>query len=81
MMALRTTAPALSDAFVQQTLAENQEVIAAHLRPALTTMQLPHYEMGRWGANALLGDEPAAAGCTRLHCPLVPRQSVARVVR
>lgn len=58
---------------------DNQEVIAAHLRPTLTTMQLPHYEMGRWGALALLGDEPLAPGCTRLHCPLVVRQSVGRV--
>jgi LacI family transcriptional regulator len=57
---------------------DNQEVIAAHLRPALTTMQLPHYEMGRWGANALLGEAPVEPVCVRLHCPLVARQSVAR---
>jgi LacI family transcriptional regulator len=28
---------------------DNQEVIAAHLRPPLSTMALPHYEMGFWG--------------------------------
>lgn len=57
---------------------DNQEVIAAHLRPTLTTMQLPHYEMGHWGAQALLGGEPLPMGRTLLHCPLVARHSVAR---
>ena len=57
---------------------DNQDVIAAHLRPRLTTMQLPHYEMGHWGAAALLGGEAPPAGATLLHCPLVVRESVAR---
>ena len=30
---------------------DNQLIIAAHLRPALTTMQLPHAEMGHWRAR------------------------------
>jgi LacI family transcriptional regulator len=33
---------------------DNQEIIAAYLRPALTTVQLPHYEMGRWAVQYLL---------------------------
>jgi LacI family transcriptional regulator len=57
---------------------DNQEVIAAHLRPTLTTMQLPHYEMGHWGAQALLSGEPLPMGRTLLPCPLVARHSVAR---
>ena len=57
---------------------DNQEVIAAHLRPTLTTMQLPHHEMGRRGTLALLGTEPLPRGRTLLHCPLVERASVAR---
>lgn len=56
---------------------DNQEVIAAHLRPALTTMQLPHHEMGRLGTLALIGEAPLPPGRTRLHCPLVERASVA----
>lgn len=56
---------------------DNQEVIAAHLRPTLTTMQLPHYEMGRWGAQALLGGQTLPHGRALLHCPLVERASVA----
>ena len=57
---------------------DNQEVIAAHLRPTLTTMQLPHHEMGRRGMQALLGLDPLPCGRTLLHCPLVERASVAR---
>lgn len=57
---------------------DNQEVIAAHLRPTLTTMQLPHHEMGRRGMQALLGLDPLPRGRTLLHCPLVERASVAR---
>ncbi len=49
------------------------------MRPPLTTMALPHAEMGHWAMSQLLraidGDqtEPAHA---RLECPLVRRQSV-----
>ncbi len=56
---------------------DNQDVIAAHLRPTLTTMQLPHYEMGQWGAQALLSGAPLPGGRTLLRCPLVARHSVA----
>lgn len=57
---------------------DNQEMISAHLRPMLTTMQLPHYEMGRWGVQALLSGKPLPGGRTLLPCPLVARHSVAR---
>jgi LacI family transcriptional regulator len=63
---------------------DNQELIAANLFPGLTTVALPHYEMGVWAVETLvhllrgdaeyklLADKP-----TRLHCPLVIRGSVA----
>lgn len=56
---------------------DDRDVIAAHMRPALTTVALPYYEMGRWAANHLLS-EPAdnAAPQVRIECPLVVRDSV-----
>ena len=57
---------------------DSQDVIAAHLRPPLTTIGLPHYELGAAGVEALL-DGPAD-GTQRLieiDCPVVSRQSVA----
>lgn len=63
---------------------DNQELIAANLFPGLTTVALPHYEMGAWAVETLvhllhgeaeyrlLADKP-----TLLACPLVLRQSVA----
>jgi ABC-2 type transport system ATP-binding protein len=36
---------------------DNLELIAATLRPSLTTMQLPHFEMGRWAVDYLIDIE------------------------
>ncbi|GAA1272093.1 LacI family DNA-binding transcriptional regulator [Arthrobacter pascens] len=56
---------------------DNQEVIAAHLRPPLSTVSLPHYELGAAGVRMLLGLEDAqAATPTKIHCPTVERNSV-----
>ncbi|MEV0848166.1 LacI family DNA-binding transcriptional regulator [Streptomyces sp. NPDC049954] len=56
---------------------DNQEVIAAHLRPALSTVALPHDELGRRGVRVLLGlDQPQNDGPTGVNCPPVPRRSV-----
>ena len=33
---------------------DNQELIADGLRPGLTTVALPHYEMGAWAVDALI---------------------------
>ncbi len=33
---------------------DNQELIAAHLYPPLSTLELPHYEMGRWAVEYLV---------------------------
>lgn len=39
---------------------DNQELIAAYLRPPLSTMALPHYEMGHWAVEHLVSGEAAA---------------------
>ncbi len=58
---------------------DNQEMIAAHLYPALTTVQLPHYAMGVWAVNYLLhhaGTSLKEAPIQYLMaCPLVERAS------
>jgi len=33
---------------------DNQELIAAHLYPPLSTMELPHYQMGAWATQHLI---------------------------
>jgi LacI family transcriptional regulator len=57
---------------------DDQESFAADLRPALTTIRLPYYEMGRLAARHLLdvdtGEMPES---TLVRCPLVIRDSVA----
>lgn len=62
---------------------DNQLNIADALRPALTTVQLPHYEMGAWAAERLLhaidpeNSEQLEPVQVRIACPLVVRNSVA----
>jgi LacI family transcriptional regulator len=55
--------------------------IAAQLRPGLTTMALPHYEMGRWAIRTILelieASEPVEPVRMRLPAALVRRGSVA----
>jgi LacI family transcriptional regulator len=66
---------------------DNQEVIAAHLHPALTSMGLPHYELGVLGVKRLLelrsNPEPLEAGemndVTRVTCPIFRRKSISKV--
>ncbi|HOZ59333.1 MAG TPA: LacI family DNA-binding transcriptional regulator [Nakamurella multipartita] len=64
---------------------DNQELIAANLRPGLTTVALPHYAMGQWAVAALLDLIDAQADPSqkrqpireeKLPCPLVRRASV-----
>lgn len=64
---------------------DNQELIAANLFPGLTTVALPHYEMGAWAVETLVHLLHREAefttptdGPTRLDCPLVVRGSVAK---
>ncbi len=58
---------------------DNQELIAAQLRPALSTIALPHYEMGWWAVNYLI--EQTQHGTINpvqhtIACPYVGRDSV-----
>jgi len=60
---------------------DNYEVISANLYPQLTTMQLPHYEMGRWAVETVLQisqskGEKAPTPQMMLPCPLVMRDSI-----
>ncbi len=62
---------------------DNQQLIAAELYPGLTTMALPHYEMGQWAVQRLLelikhpekqkGEQPAQK---LFECPIIIRESV-----
>ena len=53
---------------------DDQE-IAQHLSPALSTVVLPHREMGQWASAALLGDAADPTPHLRMECPLVLRAS------
>jgi LacI family transcriptional regulator len=61
---------------------DDQELIASSLSPGLTTVALPHYEMGAWAAKTLLGliEDATATTDRRLQmfmpCPLARRDSV-----
>ena len=55
---------------------DDLQLIAPHLRPALTTMALPHYAMGRWGVDVLF-DTSHSPSKTLMACALVERASVA----
>ena len=59
---------------------DNQEVIAGHLRPPLSTIALPHYEMGWWGVNYLLASvrrrRKGPPIQHRIACPFVERGSL-----
>src|SRR3712207_5618273 len=58
---------------------DNQELIAAHLRPPLSTIALPHYEMGQRAVSYLI--EQVKHGEIKpvqhtVACPYVGRESV-----
>jgi LacI family transcriptional regulator len=58
---------------------DNQEMIADGLRPGLTTVALPHYEMGAWAVETLirrLEDPETPSEQVLLRCPVVERGSV-----
>lgn len=58
---------------------DNHELIATSLRPALTTMELPHYAMGQWAVEVLLTDSSDSSAPAsvqhKLECPLIRRES------
>ena len=53
---------------------DDQEDVAPFLRPALTTIRLPYYEMGAMAAEALLDDSTAIAARVDVTCPPVVRR-------
>ncbi len=61
---------------------DNLEIIAEGLYPGLTSLSLPHYEMGAWAADQLYAQIDAPAGApapvrtAKLRCPVVHRASV-----
>ena len=56
---------------------DNQEVIAEGLKPTLSTIALPHYEMGQWAIQYLIENhddlEPVQK---KLRCPFIERESI-----
>jgi LacI family transcriptional regulator len=57
---------------------DDQQYIAEALDPPLTTVALPHYEMGQWAMEVMLGlrEPPTGDGVALMPCPLVRRDSV-----
>lgn len=60
---------------------DDQRFIADALRPGLTTVRLPHHDLGAWAAKRVIdrihGDETGAPQVQKIPCPLVVRASVA----
>ena len=60
---------------------DNMELISDSLRPGLTTVALPHYEMGQWAVKTLLkqieSEPPYPPAHALISCPVVRRGSVA----
>ena len=61
---------------------DNQELLAAHSRPPLTTIRIPYFEMGSWAVDQLTEGEPNEQRPpfkpVTLDCPIVSRASVDR---
>ena len=60
----------------------DDEEVARHLSPQLTTLVLPHREMGRWAIERAVSGGPATPGkqpITKLECPLIERDSIQAV--
>lgn len=62
---------------------DNQDVIATYLYPPLSTLALPHYEMGQWAVKQLLSKHSSgnvnANNKQILPCPFIERASVSSV--
>jgi LacI family transcriptional regulator len=58
----------------------DDEEVARHLSPQLTTLVLPHREMGRWAVErglSLVANRREKYPITKLECPLIERASIA----
>lgn len=61
---------------------DNQEIISDHLHPRLTTMQLPHYQLGVMGIKKLIeqvNHDKNDIDLFKIDCPAVMRDSVFNV--
>jgi LacI family transcriptional regulator len=58
---------------------DNQDVIASYLFPPLSTLALPHYEMGQWAIQQLLSKNKTTTQLKILPCPFIERASVQRL--
>ena len=56
---------------------DDQLYIASDLDPPLTTVRLPHPELGRLAIDMIFGDAEPTPGLTTVPCELIRRQSVA----
>ncbi|WP_251040116.1 LacI family DNA-binding transcriptional regulator [Arthrobacter sp. ISL-72] len=55
---------------------DNQETLAQHLRPGLTTLELPFVEMGRRAVDLILQGAEPDGRVEFMTCPLIERNSV-----
>ena len=75
-----TIAEALKEAGLQSpqevaVMGYDDQEVAQHLAPALSTVLLPHLEMGRWAVEQLmLGARTPSK--IKLECPVVMRHSI-----
>jgi hypothetical protein len=64
---------------------DDQELIAPRLRPRLTTIRVPYFEMGSWAVEHLLKNRQEPTNSKKqivtLECPLVLRSSVSEPSR
>jgi LacI family transcriptional regulator len=64
---------------------DDQELIAPHVRPPLTTIRVPYFEMGSWAVEHLVksGEEinKSRKQVVTLECPLVLRSSISKPSR
>ncbi len=81
--ALKETGRAIPDDV--SVIGYDDEEVARHLSPQLTTLVLPHREMGRWVIErALSMGSSAATGkytIAKLECPLIERDSIREITR
>ncbi len=54
---------------------DDLQLLTKTMRPTLTTVRLPYFEMGRIAAEAAIAGEAVAPGVQRVPCPLVLRAS------
>ncbi|PKO00112.1 MAG: LacI family transcriptional regulator [Chloroflexi bacterium HGW-Chloroflexi-4] len=59
---------------------DNQEQLAVYLKPPLSTVALPHYEIGRWAVKHLLelieSEKKLPAVQEKISCPFISRESI-----